>query len=247
MAPPRDEDDDEDRNHPSWLREEDKVSRPKPKPTERTQLVAATDGGAASSNDADVPDVGEEVINGLADAEGSKHIERGWPLNAFILVSNLTVASALSVAAAQVLNLTAFFSATTRDVGMLTIQQFSMRVYGLVFCAGIVFVEMEWVKALREIALVQNWISRGLFYIFVGLLAYEEQYEANTHRWQSTAVFTYIETAASVMCWMGVTYSVMGIFCLKKIRDRKMARYRTALLQAEVREAFRDGGAVMDI
>ena len=35
---------------------------------------------------------------------------------------------------------------------MLTIQQFSMRVYGLVFCAGIVFVEMEWVKALREIA-----------------------------------------------------------------------------------------------
>jgi hypothetical protein len=37
-------------------------------------------------------------------------------------------------------------------------------VYGAVFCVGVVLSELNMTTAIRNTVLVQNWISRGIFY-----------------------------------------------------------------------------------
>lgn len=45
-----------------------------------------------------------------------------------------------------------------------TAESYAIRVYGAVFCVGVVLSELNVTSAIRNTVLVQNWISRGIFY-----------------------------------------------------------------------------------
>jgi hypothetical protein len=46
--------------------------------------------------------------------------------------------------------------------------------FEILLCIFVVFVEMEWTEAVRSISLLQSWSVRGLCYIFVGLVIFED-------------------------------------------------------------------------
>jgi len=153
---------------------------------------------------------------------------RDCALTLFLLISACTALSAVSVAVAQVLSI-----AFTKG---LTAAGIAIRCYGVVLSAGVVFGEMEW-NPIREFVLVQNWFSRGLAYIFVGLLALEETDEKGL---SNATAEMFVSFAALGLVVLGMLYSLMGICCLKRIRDQKMARYIQLLSHAEVQEALRE-------
>lgn len=47
---------------------------------------------------------------------------------------------------------------------MCPVQRIAIRCYGVIFCLGVILAELEVTKAIRDMVLVQNWVSRGAFY-----------------------------------------------------------------------------------
>jgi len=142
---------DDDPQNPSWLRDAESGSKPSKPTENTGLVRGGPRGGGAPSPPHGGAAGGGEPPGGRAGGGGSddgagdegggahhghgamderdrgssdhdaRHPERGPLLNFFFLVSNLTLASALSVAAAQVLNLTAYFASENEH--NLTIQQ----------------------------------------------------------------------------------------------------------------------------
>ena len=110
------------------------------------------------------------------------------------------------------------------------------------FCLGVVLCECEWTSGMRETPLLQNWCGRGLFYAFVGLLAYDDKkvggLEGGGLLAELVGLGAHYAALAQVAC--GALYFVMGLCCLRRLRDHKLARWRLALLHAEVQDALHD-------
>jgi len=83
----------------------------------------------------------------------------------FILVAILASLSALWMAAGQILGIFIY------ENGLV---QHALRGYVLILCVLVMLIEIEWPKAIRETLLFRNWISRGLLYVFIGVLGMQE-------------------------------------------------------------------------
>lgn len=159
-----------------------------------------------------------------------RDIRRGFCLNVFIAINAVTVLSALSVAVAEILSI------IYHD---LSPQAVAIRVYGVIFAFGVIFTEMGWTQAIRDTWLLQNWVSRGAIYTFVGLLALEQEAE---RRAAVNLANLFIFFAGLGLVGLGILYFFMGILCLKGVRDRKAADYTICRSQAELEEALRRHG-----
>lgn len=127
------------------------------------------------------------------------------------------------------------------------------RLFGLVFTAIGVLCEMEWTETIRSTSLLQFWTSRGMFYVFISLFTVRE-YGVLTYQWSDMRFV--LDTIAGILFAVGSAYITMvsskycflysyralsrcwwlqGLFCMKKIRDEKMARYVRMLSGFEVR------------
>mmetsp|Transcript_34182 Transcript_34182/g.45186 ORF Transcript_34182/g.45186 Transcript_34182/m.45186 type:complete len:216 (-) Transcript_34182:96-743(-) len=158
-----------------------------------------------------------------------KQVKRGCVLMMFLFINLITVLSALSVATGQVLSIIE---------GNLSFQEIGIRVYGFVFCLAIVLFEMEWTKPIRDMIIVQNWVLRGVLYAFVGLLGLEEESEPSVSDGSNNNYARdYIELTAYIIIGVGFLYVLMGLCCLKQVRDNKMSKYRTLMAHADVEEA----------
>ncbi|EWM28473.1 Golgi apparatus membrane protein TVP15 [Nannochloropsis gaditana] len=159
-------------------------------------------------------------------------IRRGCCLSIFLAINAVCVLSALSVAVAEILSI------VYHGLSPLGI---AIRVYGIVFSIGVVFTELGWTQAVRDTWLLQNWISRGAIYTFVGLLSIKQEVE---HEARINIVNVFIYCAGLGLIGLGVLYFVMGVFCLKGVRDRRAADYTILKSQAELEEALRRHGDV---
>jgi hypothetical protein len=92
---------------------------------------------------------------------------------------------------------------------------------------------MEWTESIRTFQLIQNWISRGLIYVFVGLLALDNNGEILDY-----SVSDYVFFAPVSLIVFGVTYSILGLLCCKRFKDEKMAKYIQLLSHLEVQSAL---------
>lgn len=123
------------------------------------------------------------------------------------------------------------------------------------FSIGIFFVETEIAIAdpLRAFFVVQSWALRGLCYIFVALLLFIDNDAVIA---KQPKLLIYINFSSLTLVAFGVLYWLMvglrvienslmlslywcfvlsqGVFCLKPVRDNKMAKYIQLLSQAEV-------------
>lgn len=74
---------------------------------------------------------------------------------------------------------------------------------------------------------VSNWIPRGIFYLFLGLIMFEQQVvvafiDDKRHASTSSRFFDgiFMVISASIMVLVGMTYILLGIFCVQKIMER---------------------------
>jgi hypothetical protein len=103
-----------------------------------------------------------------------------------------------------------------------------MRCYVVLMCLLVIVNELQWFQFIRESAILRIWITRGIFYSFVGVLGMEEN--------DTTAVATvpytgqaqalkFVEVVAYMMVACGMVYFVMGCLCIQLIYNRAVADY----------------------
>ncbi|CAN0096446.1 unnamed protein product [Heterosigma akashiwo] len=158
----------------------------------------------------------------------------------FLFINVVAIAAALSVATGQVMSVIS---------DGLTIQEMILRGYCFVFCLGIVLFEMEWTKPIRDMILCHNWVLRGVMYVFVGLLGLEEETEevavsdakssdeASETPERNVVATAVVELTAYIIIGVGLLYILMGVFCLKRLRDERLSKHRKLMAWAEVEES----------
>lgn len=103
--------------------------------------------------------------------------------------------------------------------------------------------ELEWWGLLKNSPILWNWIPRGYFYAFIGLVSVEEN-EVKSDMPLNSIVGSYsaamfIETVSWMIFAVGVLYSVFGLCCgqlyVNKVRDNYSERL------AERKRIFEEG------
>ena len=144
----------------------------------------------------------------------------------FTMASYFTMASSCTVGMAQLILI---LGAQYLDiVGTI------VRMYGIVLCGVAILAELEITEAIRSSAMLQNWVARGIFYIFLGLLALNN---SNYNENLDSSAQTYVTAASLSLVTMGCIYSFMGLLCLKRLKDDRMAKYIQLLSHREIQEA----------
>jgi hypothetical protein len=80
----------------------------------------------------------------------------------------------------------------------------------------------------RNASFLQTFVSRGFGYSFLGATCLEQAYNERVNDMMAHADDEFhiawfsllIQIAAWALCLIGVLYFVMGLFCLKRLRDR---------------------------
>jgi hypothetical protein len=108
---------------------------------------------------------------------------------------------------------------------------------------------VEWdvnIPFIRNAIFLQTYVSRGFLYSFLGLTCLEEAYServndmlAHANEKFHVAWFAlFLQVSAWSLCVLGVLYFVMGVFCLKRLRDKYVKDDRTKW--KEYREALKE-------
>jgi hypothetical protein len=151
-----------------------------------------------------------------------------------------------------VAGLCALLMLTGQVVGMIfqeiSLIQYVLRVYIIALCVLAIFVEMEWTAFARDSKVLQFWITRGLFYVFIGVIGLEEN--NSTHGAKNTTVkgsalsHEYTVVVAWTMVGLGVVYFAFGICCCQvyynRVRNEYEDRVGTAPLVRQTAERYSD-------
>jgi len=159
----------------------------------------------------------------------------------FILFSVLTALAAFWMAVGQVLGI------LVQQNGPV---QYALRAYVILFCFLVILVELEWPRFTRDSPLLHCWISRGVVYVFLGVIGMQENdsAEAKNEDAENYEILSDIAKAVSYnMAGCGVVYCIMGIFCLQKLLGRLRKSYQARLERAKKRNQHETSGSVEDI
>ncbi|CAN0089687.1 unnamed protein product [Ectocarpus sp. 12 AP-2014] len=164
----------------------------------------------------------------MARYSGVRTVRRGCLLDSLLLLNAITVIAALGVGVAQGMVL-----GYHKD---LSPESVAVRCYNILFCMLIIMAELEWTTTVREMFVLHSWIPRGVVYSFVGVLVLEEEDEKGL---DLGGFGLYITIIAWIMVGIGALYFLLGLCCVKRIRDKKMARHKTLVAHAEMQAAMR--------
>ncbi|CAM9360624.1 unnamed protein product [Choristocarpus tenellus] len=225
----------EDPNIPKWARD----------PSSETTALQGNGGSSAGGGHGaingydELEDSEGEYDSEYSDEEGGRYagplqVRRGCLLNTFVVVNAVTVLVAMGVGAAQVLVLVN--NTTLSPVAI------AIRCYNVLFCFAIIFAELEWTQTVRELSILHSWMPRGTIYSFVGLLTLEEENEKGLDEGSASM---YVTVIGWIMVAIGVLYFLMGLCCVKRLRDKRLDRYKKLLAHAEMLEALGREGDII--
>ena len=164
--------------------------------------------------------------------------QRGVLLTIFIVISGFTAImgslSALSLCYYMIVE----FTVDTPNIDGDCIIHAIVQLYALTLCIVITFVEMEWTESIRSLTILQSWTVRGLSYIFVALLVFQEMGSLSA-KTLTERNLRLVQGPPIGLFFFGLLYTCMGILCLKRLRDSKMARYIQLLSHLEVQNVIR--------
>lgn len=163
----------------------------------------------------------------------------------FIIINIIAVAACLLLILSQVLPI--FF---VKEVQ--TILQLTLRGYLTFFCLIFICAEMELpLPFVRSSQSLHNFISKGFNYTFVAIVAMEQaqadlveesiKKRTNDPMGMDLSWFhaLFVEIPAWVMLGVGALYMVMGILCMRPVRDRCREDYARRMEEYfETREAL---------
>lgn len=124
--------------------------------------------------------------------------------------------------------------------------QLVLRIYVIVMCIMVMMNELQFTKFIRDSAILRMWISRGMFYTFVGVLGMEEN-DAGVaeHKGVSgrQAALQFVKVVALLMLVAGLVYFVMGCLCIQLVKNRVVADYEQRCKDADDRRRLGIDGA----
>lgn len=104
-----------------------------------------------------------------------------------------------------------------------------IRFYVIALCVVVIMNELEYTQFIQESAILRVWITRGLLYAFIGLIAMEETETEDPGKNMSVfwrdAAFQFIEVVAFIMVANGLLYYAMGCMCVQIVRNRVVEEY----------------------
>ncbi len=132
-----------------------------------------------------------------------------------------------------VVSVTAFLMGLGQFIGIAYLHvgpiQYVMRIYVIILCVLTIFNELEFTILTRDSALLKYWISRGLFYGFIGVLGLEENNVTptaeNSSAFGRTAALRFVKVVAWMMVSCGIIYFLMGLLCLQLVSNRLRQDY----------------------
>lgn len=114
---------------------------------------------------------------------------------------------------------------TFEDIDVIS---YVMRGYVMVLCVLVIFIEAEWTALVKNSSILRYWISRGLFYSFVGVIGLQQNDHAterdpDTNR--DSVSLHFIKVVAWLMIASGILYFGMGVLCLQIYYNRLRRTY----------------------
>lgn len=158
--------------------------------------------------------------------------QRGCLLSIFIVISGCTAITGALTALALFYFMVVALAVDTNLNGDSAVHGV-VQLYGIALCIIVTFVEMEWSESIRSLTILQSWTVRGLAYTFVALLIFQETGSVSATL-LSTRHLECVQWPSLLLLFFGLLYFLMGILCLKRVRDTKMARYIQLLSHIEV-------------
>jgi len=154
----------------------------------------------------------------------------------FLLVSLLTALSAVWMAIGQVLGIVVYEN---------TVVTYTLRGYVILLCVLVVLVELEWPQPVREMFLFRHWVSRGLFYTFIGVVGMQENESSDVVITKTDSdVYEMMSDIVIVVAWnmvgCGLLYIVMGLLCLHYVLKRLRVDYEERVQRAQERNEGKD-------
>jgi hypothetical protein len=145
----------------------------------------------------------------------------------FILVSIITGVAAFNMAIGQVIGIA--FEA----VGPI---QYVLRFYVVLLCLLVIMNELNWTSFTRESRILRFWVTRGMFYSFIGLLGLEENdmSSINSESSQLSAAAGFVKAVAWIMIGCGGLYFVMGVCCLQLVYNRLCSKFEERKMRAQI-------------
>ena len=115
---------------------------------------------------------------------------------------------------------------TFEDIDVVS---YVMRTYVIVLCLLVVFIEAEWTALVQNSSILRYWITRGLFYSFVGVIGIQQNdhvTEQNPDQQERDSMsLQFIRVVAWLMIGCGILYFCMGILCLQIYYNRLRRDY----------------------
>jgi len=139
----------------------------------------------------------------------------------FVFISMLALIACICMVIAQILP---FFFVK------INILQGCLRVYMILFTLVFVLSEIEVRYVAENVTSLQNWVLRGVMYSFIGLIGAEESRSVVEYRsvngklragLNTKVISIFIEISSWAMVGAGLLYFLMGIFRLKRIKDKR--------------------------
>lgn len=104
-----------------------------------------------------------------------------------------------------------------------------LRTYVIVLCLLVVLIEAEWTSLVKNSSILRYWITRGLFYSFVGVIGIQQNdhvMERDPYQHgRDSASLQFIRVVAWLMVGNGILYFGMGILCLQVYYNRLRRDY----------------------
>lgn len=158
------------------------------------------------------------------------HVPRQNPcLWLFHLLEGIAIVTDLCLFTTQILPLF-LVENIGKDIGILSL---ALKVYIAFFCILFISTEVNIpIPFIQYSQLLQSYLSRGILYSFVGLICVEESYSERVkdilaHNKDSFHVgwpAIFMQLSSWFMLAVGLTYMLLGVCCLKRMRDRMKAK-----------------------
>jgi hypothetical protein len=181
---------------------------------------------------------------GVAESSSGNKPERprrNCLLGMFQSMESFGVLTSLSLMATQIMPIILI---PLDEIGVMSLV---LKIYVSVFC--FLFILVEWdlpILFLRNATFLQAYLSRGFLYSFMGLSCLEEAYSERIQdmvahardRFHVAWFSLFMQVSSWMMLGLGITYMLLGVCCLKRLRDKVVQTDRAQW--AAYRDAVRD-------
>jgi len=116
---------------------------------------------------------------------------------------------------------------TYEDLDMIS---YVLRVYILVLCGLVTLIEAEWTAFIINSSILRVWITRGLFYAFIGIIGIQQNdnvidRDDDRRILNKSPSLQFIRVVAWLMVGCGLLYFGMGVACLQIYYNRLRRDY----------------------